>query len=300
MDIILQAVINGLATGSVYGLLALGYTTIYATTRVVNFAQGEFLMVGALFGWLFYQSLKLPYIVTIVLVIIVCAIVGFVSEKMIMEPYKKSGAGFTWIITTMAVAIVLRNLFAIPFGTEAFNVKPAINGRLSVGPTSVSYQQIFVVIAMLVILVIFQTFQSKTFWGIAMRAAAFNTDVTSLMGIPVPRLISLSFIVSSVITGVAGVLVAPLTFADANMGAALGMKGFVCLVVGGLGSPIGAVLGGLLIGMLESLSRSLLPAALANISIYVMLVVVLILKPRGLFNLTGSAKKSAKKKEDET
>ena len=295
MDIILQAIIYGLAQGAIYSLLALGYTTIYSTTRVVNFAQGEFLMVGALFTWLFYQRMNLPYIVAIVLVIIVCAVIGFISEKLIMEPYKKSGAGFTWIITTMAVAIVYRNLFTIPFGSESFSVKPIINGRFSIGEASMSYQQVFVVFAMLAILAAFQTFQNRTFWGKAMRAAAFNTGVTSLMGIPVPRLITLSFVVSSVVTGIAGALVAPLTFADANMGAALGMKGFVCLVVGGLGSPIGAVLGGLLIGMLESLTRSLLPTTLANISIYVVLVAVLVVKPNGLFNLTGGFKKLAKK-----
>jgi len=283
MELIMQGLVNGIVIGAIYSLIAMGYNMIYSTTRVVNFAQGEFLMIGAIMSWLFQMRVGLPIWLSLLCVAIVCAAVGWLSEKLIMVPYKKSGAGYTWIITTMATAIAFRNFMTIPFGSESYSVSPIAVGRFALGSAVMSYQQLFVIGAMIVILVSFELFTRYTFFGKAIRAAAFSTDITSLMGIPVSTIISISFILSSMINGVAGALVAPLTFADANMGLSLGMKGFVCLVVGGLGSARGAVAGGLIIGIFEALVRSVLPTSMGNITIYILLAIMLLIKPSGIF-----------------
>jgi len=282
--LIAQLILVGLATGAIYALIALGYSVIFSTTRILNFAQGEFLMIGALLGFTLYASLGLPLLVAIAIVLAAMVVVGLVSERLIMLPVQRSRSRYAWIIATLGVSIVLRNAMVIPYGRESYPFPRLIGVQpVLVEGVVVDAQQLLIVLTALVIMAALELFLARTFVGRAIRATAYNADVASLMGINVGRMVQLSFVLSAMLTGVAGILVAPITTADANMGLILGIKGFVAVVLGGMGSSRGAAAGGFLVGMLDSLVRGVLPSGWGNIAVFSVLALVLLIRPSGLF-----------------
>ena len=282
--LIAQLILVGLATGAIYALIALGYSVIFSTTRILNFAQGEFLMIGALLGFTLYASLGLPLLVAIAIVLAAMAVVGLVSERLIMLPVQRSRSRYAWIIATLGVSIVLRNAMVIPYGRESYPFPRLVGVQpVLVEGVVVDAQQILIVITALALMAALELFLARTFVGRAIRATAHNSDVASLMGIDVGQMVRLSFVLSAMLTGVAGILVAPITTADANMGLILGIKGFVAVVLGGMGSSRGAAAGGFLVGMLDSVVRGILPSGWGNIAVFGVLALVLLVRPSGLF-----------------
>ncbi len=281
MDLFFQALVGGVTVGAIYALIALGFNLIFATTRVLNFAQGEFLMMGALFGYTMAVTWGWPLPFVVLGVVVIMGFVGLVSERLIMMPVRRAG-GFAWILTTLGTSIILRNVMVIPYGREPYRFPALVDGRFSVGGVSVAYQQLWIVAAALVLVVLNELFAHRTFFGKAIRATAHSYDVAGLMGIPVGLTISLSFALSAIVTGLAGILVAPLTFADANMGLIFGLKGFVAVIVGGMGSARGAVAGGMAVGLLDTFVRSLMPAGYGNLVVFVLLAVMLLFRPKGI------------------
>jgi branched-chain amino acid transport system permease protein len=286
--LIAQLVLVGLASGAIYALIALGYSVIFSTTRILNFAQGEFLMIGALLGFTLYATLGLPLLIAVAIVLGAMALVGLISERLIMLPVQRSGSRYAWIIATLGVSIVLRNAMVIPYGRESYPfprlvaVEPMLVGGVVVDP-----QQFVIVLTALLVMVVLELFLTRTFAGKAIRATAYNPDVAALMGIDVGQVVRLSFVLSAMLTGVAGILVAPITTADANMGLILGIKGFVAVVLGGMGSARGAAAGGMAIGLLDSVVRGILPAGWGNIAVFAVLALVLLIRPSGLFGTPG-------------
>ncbi len=297
MNSLIQALISGIAVGAIYALVAIGYNIIFSTTHILNLAQGEFVAIGALISFEFQEQLKWPLPVTILALLVVLVIVGFVVEKLVTIPTRAAGSSFGWIISTLAISILIRSFLTLPFlpfGTDTHAAKPMIVGTVRVGDIGISWQNILVVILTLFLVVALELFTSRTFTGKAIRATSNNSPVASLMGINVKRMVTFSFILSALITGLAGFLIGPLTGADANMGIDLGAKGFVAAVVGGMGSARGAVLGGFLIGLLQFLTAwffgtiinlSSGAASYANVAVYVVLAVVLLTNPNGLVAL---------------
>ena len=284
LSLIAQLVLVGLATGAIYALIALGYSVIFSTTRILNFAQGEFLMIGALLGFSLYASLGLPLIVAVGVVLAAMAVVGLVSERLIMLPVERSRSRYAWIIATLGVSIVLRNAMVIPYGRESYPFPRLVAAEpVLVGGVVVDAQQIAIVLIALGLMVALELFLSRTFAGKAIRATAHNSDVAALMGIDVRQMVRLSFVLSAMLTGVAGILVAPITTADANMGLILGIKGFVAVVLGGMGSARGAAAGGILVGLLDSVVRGVVPTGWGNIAVFSVLALVLLVRPSGLF-----------------
>jgi len=287
--LIAQLVLVGLATGAIYALIALGYSVIFSTTRILNFAQGEFLMIGALLGFTLYASLGLPLVIAVALVLLAMAAVGVISERLIMLPVQRSGSRYAWIIATLGVSIVLRNAMVIPYGRESYPFPRLVAAEpMLVGGVVVDAQQIVIVVTALLLMVLLELFLTRTFAGKAIRATAHNPDVAALMGIDVGQVVRLSFVLSAMLTGVAGILVAPITTADANMGLILGIKGFVAVVLGGMGSARGAAAGGMAIGLLDSVVRGILPAGWGNTAVFAVLALVLLIRPSGLFGAPGA------------
>ncbi len=287
-SLIVQLVLVGLAAGAIYALIALGYSVIFSTTRILNFAQGEFLMIGALLSFTLYSTLRWPLVLAIAVVLAAMLVVGLVTERLIMLPVQRSRARYAWIIATLGVSLVLRNAMVIPYGRESYPfprlvaAEPVLMGGVVVDP-----QQFVIVVTALGLMVALELFLARTFAGKAIRATAHNADVASLMGIDVGQMVRLSFVLSAMLTGVAGILVAPITTADANMGLVLGIKGFVAVVLGGMGSARGAAAGGFLVGLLDSVVRGVLPVGLGNIAVFGVLALVLLIRPSGLFGVPG-------------
>lgn len=290
MIIFWQALASGIAVGVIYALIALGFNIIFQTTRIINFAQGEFVMIGALVGYSLTVVLGWPILLALAGVAFISALVGIVSERLIMLPIQRSSYRYSWIITTLAVAIILRNLMGTEwlYGREDYRVPPLIPGAFFVGPAVVAYQQVLILVIAIVLLILIELFYQRTFFGKAIRATAFNYNVAGLMGIPVPTMIRASFAISAALSGIAGVLVAPLIFANVSMGILIGLKGFVAIIIGGLGSPRGAVIGGLIVGLLDTTVRALAPEGWGNFIVFGVLALVLLIRPTGLFGKPGA------------
>jgi branched-chain amino acid transport system permease protein len=290
VNVFLQSLVSGIAVGAIYSLIALSFNIIFSTTRIVNFAQGEYVMIGALAGYSFAVVLAWPLPVALLAVVLVMIVVGILTERMIMLPIQRSSYRYGWIITTLATAIILRNLMGIPllYGRDDYSIPPLIAGTFRLGPTVVSYQQVLIVAAAIILMLLLELFIKRTFFGKAIRATAFNYDIAGLMGIPVPLMISASFAMSAVVSGIAGILIAPLIFANVAMGLLIGLKGFVAIILGGLGNPRGAVLGGLLVGVLDTTVRGLAPEGWGNVIVFTLLALVLLVRPTGLLGQKGA------------
>jgi branched-chain amino acid transport system permease protein len=285
MEMIIQALVSGLAMGSIYALIALGYNITYATTLSFNFGQGEFLMIGALVGLSCYVTLGLPFAVSLVIAIFAGAVCGYALEKTAIRPVRHILIAHGWVMSTIGVAILLKNTAILLWGANQLTFpSPFGNEPIRFLGAGVLPQEIFVIAATLVIVALVEIFQRKTILGKAVRATAFNQEVASLMGINVNMMIVGSFVVSSALACLGGVMVAPITTAWAYMGGNLGLKAFVAAILGGLESSRGCVIGGFLLGITEFLIAVWRPE-LRDFSIFVLLILILLVRPTGLLGV---------------
>ena len=282
MDVFLQQLFAGLATGSVYALVAYGYGLIFATSRIVNFAQGHLVMLGAILGVTFL-GLGLPYPVMVVATILAVAGAGFVLERAVTLPLRAVRSPYTWIVATLAAATIIENIVDLTFGTSAKDFPKAFNGQAKLGQVVIGYHNLLVVGVAIGMMVLIELFLAKTYAGKAIRATADNPVGARLSGIPVPRLVTLSFVLAGAIAGLAGVLVGPITTAFVAVGLLLGVKGFIAAVIGGLGSFRGALAGGLTLGVIESVVEQQLPAGTAGAILLGVLILTLVVRPQGMF-----------------
>ena len=279
----IQQLINGLALGSVYALLALGYTMVYGIIQLINFAHGEIYMIGAFAGYYVSSVLKLPLIPTLLAAMAASAILGILIEKIAYKPLRKSPR-ITLLITAIGVSLLLQNIMSKFVGTapkhfpELINLEPITLGGLQLDWKTIL---MFAVSALLVILLQFIVYKTKV--GKAMRAASFDIEAASLMGINVDNTISLTFAIGSALAGIAGVLVA-ISYPSITpyIGVMPGLKAFVAAVLGGIGSIPGALIGGLSIGLLETLSKAYISTTFSDAIVFGILIIILIIKPAGL------------------
>ena len=275
----LQQLIHGLALGSVYALLALGYKMVYGIIQLINFAHGEIYMIGAFAGFYCATTLNLPLVPTLLAAMAASALAGIIIEK----PLRNSPR-ITLLITAIGVSLLLQNSMRVLVGA---NPKPFPNlikaGYLEIGALHIEWKTLlmFAVSALLVLLLQFIVFKTKV--GKAMRAASFDIEAASLMGINVNNTISLTFAIGSALAGIAGVLVA-ISYPSITpyMGVMPGLKAFVAAVLGGIGSIPGALLGGLSIGLLETLSKAYISTTFSDAIVFGILIVILLIKPSGL------------------
>jgi branched-chain amino acid transport system permease protein len=282
LDVFLQQLFVGLATGSVYALVAYGYGLIYATSRIVNFAQGHLVMLGAIIGVSLLDA-GVPYPLMVPLTIVAVALVGGILERTITVPLRTVRSPYTWIVATLAAAVVIENIAALVYGTGAKTFPAAISGHARYGQVVIGYHNLLVVGVAVGMMLLIELFLSKTYAGKAIRATADNPVGARLSGVPVPRLVTLSFVLAGAIAGLAGILVGPITYAVVAVGLLLGLKGFIAAVIGGLGSFRGALVGGLILGLTETVVKQQLSSGASGAILLGMLLLTLVLRPQGLF-----------------
>ncbi len=304
-EILLQQGVNGVARGSYYALVAVGYTLVYGVLQLINFAHSEVYMLGAHFAyypskWLGYlpddptkQAAKVPpyWVVVIVLgAMAACAVVGMLIERVAYRPLRNAGR-LAPLITAIGVSLLLQYGGQAAFGTEPKPFPVFIDVQpVQLGPVSVSNSKIYIVVVAFVLMVALSLFIHKTRPGRAMRACSYNMQTARLMGINVDKTISLTFALGSAMAAIGGILVAiDQPRIDPLMGMMMGLKAFVAAVLGGIGSISGAVLGGLLLGIVEALVGAYTTTYQDAVA-FVVLILVLLFKPEGLLGKTGREK----------
>ena len=280
----LQLLISGVAQGCIYGLIALGFVLIYKATETVSFAQGELMMLGAFGGLAGMTLLGFPFWLAVLSAIAAMALFGVVLERLVIRPILGQPA-FSIVMLTIGIGYVARGLITmIPdIGTETHTLPVPYKDQIwRVAALVLNVEQMVVIGATaLLCLLLFALFRYSKL-GIAMQATSQNQLAAYYMGIPVKRLNGLVWGLASAVAAIAGLLLAPITFVHANMGF-IGLKAFPAAVVGGFGSLPGAIVGGLVIGVVESLSGFYLPDGFKDIAAYIVVLVMLMVKPNGLF-----------------
>jgi branched-chain amino acid transport system permease protein len=281
----LQLLVSGLAVGSVYALVALGYNAIFRTSQVVNFAQGDLLMIAALlsvglYTW-FDMSVWLAFPLAVGLAI--CA--GLLVERLAVRPLHGSGVNSVgWIVTTLGAGITIRATAFLVWGSrDAPMPKYLGGGRVwHVAGVAVSQDEVQVIIAVVVILAILEAVNRYTTVGKALRAIACDREMARLVGIPAQRMIVASFALGAGLAAIGGILLTNMEVSSPQMGIDIGLKGFAAAALGGLGSPLGGVLGGLIIGLAEVLGAFYVSSAIKDAIALALLFVLLLIKPEGL------------------
>ena len=278
---------NGLKIGSVYALVALGYTMVYGIIRLINFAHGDFIMVGAYVLMLTIPAIVamgLPAWVAVIPAILVCVAVGVIVEKAAYKPVREKGNSMTALITAIAMSLLLENGSQAIFGA-AFQTVPTIFHLPSIafGKLKLPGDTLLTIVIGLVIMVGLQLFVKFTRQGKAMRAVSEDKEAAVLMGINVNSTISMTFAIGSALAAIAGgLLCSSYPTLQPTTGAMPGIKAFVAAVFGGIGSIPGAFVGGILLGIIENLSKAYISTQLSDAIVFLVLVVVLIVKPTGL------------------
>ena len=281
---ILQLVISGIAQGCIYGLIALGFVLIYKATETVSFAQGDLMMLGAFGGLLGLSLLGFPYWLAILCAVAGMGIFGIGLERLVIRPILGQPA-FSVVMLTIGIAYVARGLITmVPnIGTDTHNLQVPYKDELwRLGGLVINVEQVVVIGATALLCGCLYALFRYSKLGIAMQAASQNQLAAYYMGIPVKRLNSLAWGLAAAVAAIAGLLLAPITFVHANMGF-IGLKAFPAAVVGGFGSLPGAIVGGLVIGLVESLAGFYLPEGFKDTAAYIVVLLMLVIKPTGLF-----------------
>jgi branched-chain amino acid transport system permease protein len=288
---VLQLTLSGIAVGCVYGLIALGFVLIYKATETVNFAQGDLMMLGGFAALTFGVILGFPYWLSVVLAVVCMSVFGMLIEKLVLSPILGQPA-FSIVMVTIGLGTVFRGVVSmVPgWGTDTHTLETPFSGKiLRMGEVVLSLEQLMIIILTTLLCAFLYLFFRFTRIGVAMQAASQNQLAAYYMGIPVRRVNALIWGISAAVAAFAGVLLAPMTFVHANMGF-IGLKAFPAAVVGGFGSVPGAIVGGLIIGLVESYAGFYLPEGFKDIAAYIVVLLVLVLRPSGLFGETRMKK----------
>jgi branched-chain amino acid transport system permease protein len=298
MDILIQQIINGLVLGSIYALVALGYTMVYGIMGLINFAHGEVVMIGAMVALmtiklLFNSGMPVPLVIAIAVLaaIIVCMVVGYTIERVAYRPLRRAPK-LAPLITAIGISIILQNLAMLIWGRSYHSFPPVFPATQYeiLGATITTLQIAIVIIAALMMAGLIILID-RTRLGRAMRATSENPPIAQLMGVNINQIISFTFVIGSGLAAVAGLMVsANYSIAHYSMGAMLGMKAFTAAVLGGIGNIAGAVLGGILLGLIESLGAGYIGdltggvfgSNYQDVFAFIVLICVLVFKPSGL------------------
>jgi len=293
MEFFLTLVIAGVSVGAVYALVALGLNVTFWTTRTLNFGQGAFMMLCAMMT-AYFASTSLALGGAVVVSLAIVSGLGVAVERIAVRPALKGSGTMGWVVATLGFGIVLQGLAAEWFGSQAVAFPDVLfrsSDFLSVAGVQVSLQYALVFGVSVGVIVLFELFTRLTRFGQAMRAVSLDAELARVQGIPVDKIILGSFVASSLLAGITGVLVAQIGGnVDPAFGFDLVLLGFVTAVVGGIGNSIGALVGGILVGVLSKLAGGYVSGAAEHGLAFVMLTLVLVFKPHGLFGLPGVSK----------
>lgn len=278
-----QFVISGLATGSIYALIGLSFAIIFNSTGIINFAQGEFVMLGGVLTIFSLNVLQLPLAAAIVAAVAVTTVIGLLFERLAIRPLKNA-TPLALIIITIGASILIRGLVMLLWGKDT-QALPAFSGTdpITVAGATLLPQHLWIFGVTVMVIVGCRLFFNHTISGKAMRACSFNRRAANLVGISVGRMVLFSFVISAAVGSLAGVIIAPLTMTAYDVGVMLGLKGFCAAIMGGMGSGLGTVLGGLILGTLESLGAGLISSGYKDAIAFFILLLILFIRPQGLF-----------------
>lgn len=283
MQEFLQYFFSGITNGAIYAIIALGFSMLYNSTGLINFAQGEFVMLGALGLVTLWTGLKLPLYLAFPLVVIGVAATGLLLERLAIRTVRKPHP-IVLVIITVGASILLRGLGMLRWGKDAHSVPPfSKHASFELAGATLLPQTLWILATLLGIVLALQFFHKRTLTGKAMQACAISKRAASILGIPSERMVLLAFALSSIMGAVGGVLIAPITMSSYEMGGLLGLKGFCAAMLGGLGSSWGAIAGGLLLGILEAFGVGFVSSSLRDAIAFILLLLILYLRPTGLF-----------------
>jgi branched-chain amino acid transport system permease protein len=279
----LAQLVNGLSLGSIYALIALGYTMVYGICKMLNFAHGDVIMVGAYTLSIAMSTLHFPPFLSIIISMLVCALLGVTIERIAYKPLRQASP-LAVLITAIGVSYFLQSSALLIFGSTQRSVESAVKvPNVAVGDFTISGNAIFTLAITIVLMICLTWFINKTMTGKAMLAVSEDKGAAQLMGVNVNKTIAVTFLIGSALAAVAGVLyIASYGFVGPYTGSLPGIKAFVAAVLGGIGSVPGAMLGGILLGIIESLSKAYISTQLADAIVFGVLIVVLLVKPTGL------------------
>jgi branched-chain amino acid transport system permease protein len=281
-DQLTQFIVSGLTTGSIYALIALGFCIIHNAIGIVNFTQVDFVTLGGMMMYTFFQSMNFPMPLAFVLGVLAVTAVGALVERFAIRP-AKSRAVIVLIFITIGVSILMRGAFKILWGTNQMAL-PSFSGDTPflIRRAAVLPQSLWILVITVIVVILLHFFFSSTRLGKAMRATSFNPKAAALMGVNVNRMILFSFALSGALGAVAGIIIVPITTLSYDIGVILGLKGFAAAVLGGYGNSIGAIIGGLSLGLLESFGAGMISSTYKDVIAFAILLLVLFMKPSGL------------------
>lgn len=272
-----------MANGAIYGLIALGFALLVNAVNILNFAQGEFVMLGAFLAYTFGAMLKLPFPVALLLVVATAALIGILFERTVYRPIKK-GESATYLVATIAASVTIRNLAQNIWGSVPFAYNEPFGRQvLKAGELVVLPQHLFILLVTGLLVAALWFFFFHTRLGKLMRATAQDRQTARLLGIRVARIGTITFMMAASLGSLAGVLVAPIFFVNLDMGFSMGLKAFVASIIGGWGSVPGAIVGGVLLGTVEQLATGYLSSKYKDAFAFLILIGFLVFLPRGVF-----------------
>lgn len=282
MEILSQLIVSGISLGMIYAVIAFGYQLTFATSRTLNFGQGEALMLGALVGLTLVGHMN--YWLMIPVVMIFGALQGIVVERVGVRPTLKTKSEFGWIMTTISLAIIFKNVAENIWGRDDLKFpSPLPEAPLKFFGVNVLPMELVVVVGAIAMMLAVEVFNRKSIYGKAVVATSNDRDAAGLMGINTGMVITFSYALSSMTAAFAGVLVAPLTLTGATMGVVLGLKAFAVAIIGGLNSGMGVIVGGLILGIAETTTGFYISTGYKDVPGLLLLLLVLAIKPAGLF-----------------
>ena len=279
-----QAVISGLAQGSAYALIAQGFYLTWITTNTLNFGQGEFVMMGAMFGLSFlgiFGTAGINLFIALTLSVACTVILGIILERVAVRPLR-AFSSFSWVLSTVAVSTMLKNIAVLIWGPCEIKFPQFISEKiLYILGAGIAFTELFCLIVSFLAVLAFFLFLRRARLGKAMMAVANNPNAASVVGINTVFIMALAYALSSGLAGLGGLLIAPITFAYADMGVIIVIKAFAAAIVGGLDNPVGILIAGLIIGMTEQFA-TIINSDIRDLSIFIVVIILLALRPSGL------------------
>ena len=287
-DQLLQYTLSGLSTGAIYALIGIGFSIIYNATGIINFAQGEFVMLGGMFTLFFLDTCKLPLWVAIPCAIAASTLAGMLFERLAIRPLRQP-TPINLVIITIGGSILIRGLSMLLWGKDTHAIPPFSGEEpILIAGATILPQHLWILAITLIIIAANKFYFYYTISGKAMRACAYNRRAAGLVGIDVRRMVLFSFIISSAMGSIAGIIVAPLTMTAYDVGVMLGLKGFCAAIIGGMSSGVSTVIGGLILGVLEALGAGLISSGYKDAIAFIILLLILFFRPQGLFGKAQS------------
>ncbi|GGE34510.1 branched-chain amino acid ABC transporter permease [Agaricicola taiwanensis] len=281
--LIAQSLVNGVVLGMTYVLVALGFTLIFGIMRMVNFAHGEFYMLGAFVTFFAFAQFQIPFIVSLAIAAIIIGCFGMLIERVIFRPFR--GNELNGMIAALGLAIIIQNAALIMWGADPKPMPSVATGILKLGPLIFPWSRLYVIGAAAVIIALFYVVITHTSLGRAMRAVAQDTEIALVQGIRAERIYPFAFGLSVALAALAGGLMGPVFGVSPTVGLAPMLKAFIVVIIGGLGSIPGALLGGLLLGIVESFASTFLGATVSDFLLLALVMLVLIFRPWGLMGV---------------